>query len=259
MRAPHGSLLVSLCLSLSALAGCTWGSKNGVPWWGTKKEKEEAAANLKKYGPVAFERIRMIQEEGKFAAKGGAAEKDKVATHLAEQIRTEQDPLVRIQIIRTLAIIPNETAADVLKVGMKDPDPDVRVAVCEGWGVRAAGMQRLPSGAPVQPREADLAARLLAEALTGDTNVDVRLAAARSLGKVKNDPRAVGALGIALKDADPALQFRAVASLKEVSNKDFGNDIEKWQQYVDSVAPASQQPGSQPPSAIAGRPQKTQQ
>jgi HEAT repeat protein len=253
MRAPHGSLLVWLCLSLAALSGCTWGSKNGVPWWGTKKEKEEAAANLKKYGPVAFERIRMVQEEGKYAANGDAAAKEKVASHLAEEIRTEQDPLVRIQIVRTLATIPNETAAAVLNGGMKDPDPDVRVAVCDGWGVRAAAMRRLPSGAPEDPRDADLAARLLAEALTSDTNKDVQLAAARSLAKMKNDPRAIGALGIALKDSDPALQFRAVASLKEVSNKDFGNDIEKWQQYVDSVAPASQQP-----SVVAGRPQKTQ-
>jgi hypothetical protein len=253
MRAPHGSLLVWLCLSLAALVGCTWGSKNGVPWWGTKKEKEEAAANLKKFGPVAFERIRLIQEEGKNAAKGGAAEKEKVAAHLAEEIRTEQDPLVRIQIIRTLATIPKETAAAVLNGGMKDPDPDVRVAVCDGLGARLAAMQRLSNGGSAEPREADLAARLLAEALTSETNDDVRLAAARSLGKVKNDPRAVGALGIALKDTNPALQFRAVASLKESSNKDFGNDIEKWQQYVDSVAPSSQQP-----SVVAGRPQKTQ-
>jgi HEAT repeat protein len=253
MRALHGSLLVSLCLSLAAAQGCTWGSKNGVAWWGSKKEKEEAAANLKKYGPVAFERIRMIQEEGKYAAKGGAKEKEKVATHLAEEIRTEQDPLVRIQIIRTLAAIPTETAAAVLNGGMKDPDPDVRVAVCDGWGSRASAIQRSSGGTQTEPREADLAARLLAEALTSDTNEDVRLAAARSLGKVKNDPRAVGALGIALKDPNPALQFRAVASLKEVSNKDFGNDLEKWQQYADSVAPSSQQP-----SVVAGRPQKTQ-
>jgi HEAT repeat protein len=252
MRAPHGTLLVWLCLALAA-QGCTWGSKNGVPWWGTKKEKEEATANLKKYGPVAFERIRMIREEGKYAARGGRKEQEKVAAHLAEEIRTEQDPLVRIQIIKTLAAIPNETAAAVLNGGMKDPDPDVRVAVCDGWGSRAAAIRRLPDGAPAEPREADLAARLLAEALTSDTIMDVRLAAARSLAKVKNDPRAVGALGIALKDADPALQFRAVASLKEVSNKDFGNDIEKWQQYVDSVAPSSQ-----PPSVVAGRPQKTE-
>jgi HEAT repeat protein len=253
MRALHSSLLVSLCLSLAAAPGCTWGSKNGVAWWGSKKEKEEAAANLKKYGPVAFERIRMIQEEGKYAAKGDSQAKEKVAARLAEEIRTEQDPLVRIQIIRTLAAIPNETAAAVLNGGMKDPDTDVRVAVCDGWGNRAAVVQRTSGGTPAAPHEAELAARLLAEALTSDTNVDVRLAAARSLGKVKNDPRAIGALGLALKDADPALQFRAVASLKEVSNKDFGNDIEKWQQYVDSVAPSSQQP-----SVVAGRPQRTQ-
>jgi HEAT repeat protein len=254
MRASHGIRLplVWLCVVIAAAQGCTWGSKNGVPWWGSKKEKEEAATNLDKYGPVAFKRVEFIKMEGKYAAEGGPQEKQKVADDLARSIQTEQDPLVRMEMVRTLTTIPNETAASVLYNGMKDPDPEVRVAVCEAWGKRAAIATKAGGVATPQTTETDAAARLLSEALAGDTNVDVRLAAARALGKVRNDPRAVGALGIALKDQDPALQFRAVASLKEVSGKDFGNDVGKWQQYVDSVVPPGQQP-----KAIAGRPQET--
>ena len=128
--------------------------------------------------------------------------------------------------------IPTETAAAVLFAGMKDPDPEVRVAICEAWGTRASIVTKPIRGAQPARSEEDAATRLLATALSGDTDVNVRLAAARSLGKIKNDPRAVGALGIALKDQDPALQYRAVASLKEISHQDFGNNVVKWQQYV---------------------------
>jgi hypothetical protein len=252
MRALDGirSPLFWLCLAIAAAHGCTWGSTNGVPFWGSQKEREEAAANLKKYGPIARDRIVLVKEDGKFAAKGSPQDQERASADLARMMQTEQDPLVRIEIVRTLAGIPTEMAAAVIYAGMKDSDPEVRVAVCQAWGKRAAPRKALGAES-IPDKEAEVAARLLAEALAGDTNVDVRLAAARALGKVKNDPRAVGALGIALKDRDPALQLRAIASLKEISNKDFGNDVSKWQLYVDSVAP----PSVQQPKAVADRPQ----
>ncbi len=231
MRTPYGTgrRLISFCLLLALMGGCTWGSKNGVPWWGTKKQKDEAAADLDKYGPVAFQRIDVVKKYGEYAAKGSETEKQQVASRLAIDIQTEQDPLVRIQIIRTLAGIPNETAAGVLGAGIKDPDSEVRIAVCEAWGKRTGH-----SKSPDEP-----SARMLAETLSSDTNIDVRLAAAKALGAAKNDPRAVGALAIALKDPDPAMQHRSVASLKQVSGQNFGDDVQKWQQWATTVAPPS--------------------
>jgi HEAT repeat protein len=251
MRAFNGnrSPLVRMLLLFAAAGGCTWGSTNGVPLWGSKAEKEEAAANLKKYGPIARERIALVKEEGKFAAKGSPDDKQRVSADLARMIQTEQDPLVRQEIVRTLGGIPTQTAANVLDAGMKDSDPFVRVTVCQAWGNRVAS--RNSTAGVAANADADAATRMLSQALASDTNIDVRLAAARALGKVKNDPRAIGALGIALKDRDPALQVRAMAALKESSNKDFGNDVTKWQQYVDSVAPPSPQ---QSPQSIADRP-----
>ncbi len=234
--------LLLLCILAAATSGCTWGSKNGVPWWGSKEDKAAAAENLKRYGPFAFQRIQTVRELDDYAAKGGADEKEKVAARLASDIQSEQDPLVRMQIIRTLSRIPNQTASAVLYAGLKDPDPEVRVAVCDAWGKRLAG-----GSAQASPADVATASKILGDALSGDTNIDVRLAAAHALGKTK-DPRTVGALAIALKDPDPALQFRAVASLKEVSGKDFGNDVSKWQQYAATVAPPSEAP-----SVIAGR------
>ena len=97
-------------------------------------------------------------------------------------------------------------------------------------------------GPPPGPTE-DIAVQVLAGALAGDTNFDVRLAAARALGNVPHDPRAIAALGIALKGSDnPAMTYRVVSSLKSASGKDFGSDVNQWQQYADSFIP--QQPAT---------------
>ena len=66
---------------------------------------------------------------------------------------------------------------------------------------------------------------------------DVRLAAAKALGETRN-PAAVPALGEALADADPAMQYRAVLSLKQATGKDLGNSVDRWQQYVKGEQPA---------------------
>ena len=244
MQVSHGASrpLLILCLACAATSGCTWGSHNGVPWWGTKEDKAAAAENLKRYGPFAFQRIEIVKQLGEYAAKGGPEEKEKVAQRLAADIQREQDPFVRMQMVRTLAGIPNETASAVLVASVKDPDPEVRVAVCEAWGNRLAAGGK----AAAPPSDIAIASKILGDSLSGDTNIDVRLAAAHALGSVK-DPRTVGTLSIALKDPDPALQLRAVASLKEVSGKDFGNDVSKWQQYAASVAPPPESP-----SVVAG-------
>ena len=112
-------------------------------------------------------------------------------------------------------------AADaILKAALSDADTHVRVAACEAWGKRGDAQ----------------AVKLLAEAMRSDVDADVRLAAAKALGETKN-PEAVTALGEALADTDPAMQYRAVLSLKKVTGKDFGDDVDRWQQYVKGEPP----------------------
>ena len=79
--------------------------------------------------------------------------------------------------------------------------------------------------------------------LTSDVSHDVRLASARALGKIK-DQRAVAALGDALADSDPAMQYRAVLSLKEITGQDLGNNVDRWRQYVKEGHPLQAQPTS---------------
>jgi HEAT repeat protein len=246
---------LALLLVLGASTGCTWGSKNGVPWWGSKKDKQQAADDLAHYGPFAFQRIQAVLALEKFAAKGSEADKQKVADELAREIRTEEDPLVRAQIVRTLSTVPNRTSQFVLTQGVKDPDPDVRVQICKAWGTmakQAAGVRK-GAVAPAGSVE-DSAVQTLAGTLASDTNADVRMAAARALGNVPRDPRVAGALALALRDNDPAMQYEAIVSLKASSGQDFGGDVTKWQQYAASIAPAPP-PGQSQPPAVASRPQ----
>src|SRR5258708_1039608 len=99
------------------------------------------------------------------------------------------------------------------------PARDVRVAGCEAWGKRGG----------------DAATQMMCETLKTDTDIDVRLAAARVLGDLK-DPKARPVLGLALDDPYPAMRYRAVESLKKISGKDF-DDLTSWREYAQGGEP----------------------
>ena len=175
------------------------------------------------------ERITELRKLSEKAATASSEEKQRVSDKLATSIRTEKDPLIRLEIIRALGRYPGASSDAILKTALSDADAHVRVAACDAWGKRN----------DVQ------SVQLLAGALSGDVDADVRLAAAKALGETKG-PEVAKALGEALSDADPAMQYRAVLSLKKVTGKDLGNDVNRWQQYV-----KGEQSG--PPPSLAER------
>ena len=157
----------------------------------------------------------------------GPAEQEALSQRLAKEIRGEADPLIRLEIVRAISTCKTPTADSVLETALEDDSPDVRMTVCEELGRR---------GGPN-------AVRLLSKTVASDINADVRLAATRALGET-GDPAAVAGLGIALDDGDPTMQYRAVMSLKKVTDKDFGKDIGLWRQYVKGENPAPPEPAS---------------
>ena len=58
-----------------------------------------------------------------------------------------------------------------------------------------------------------------------------KVEAARALGNIP-DPSAARALTLALGDRSPALQFRAMESLKQITGENFEGDAERWRTYV---------------------------
>jgi HEAT repeat protein len=72
---------------------------------------------------------------------------------------------------------------------------------------------------------------LLSETLAGEQDVDAKLAAVRALGSFQ-DPLAVQALGAALEDRDPAVQYAAMQSLHHSTGKDLGHDVRRWKDLL---------------------------
>jgi hypothetical protein len=142
----------------------------------------------------------------------------------------ETDPLLRMEIIRTLGALPTPESTEVLAAALRDGDREVRITVCRAWAQR---------GGPE-------AVQVLSEVLAHDSEIDVRMAAARGLGAMRDPPdEAIAALGRALEDRDPALQHRAVVSLRQVTGRDFGDDVNAWREFV--------QGGNPPQATIVSR------
>ncbi|NLE38267.1 MAG: HEAT repeat domain-containing protein [Pirellulaceae bacterium] len=181
-------------------------------------EPDKAAVSIKS----PHERMVEYREMAKQGPSHAPEEQQRIAGQLAGEFRAENDPLIRAQIVRTLSKFRVGEADGVLRDAMEDSSLDVRIAACQVWG---------DCGSPE-------AVELLGRRIASDTNTDVRLAAARALGETR-DQAAVAKLGVALDDSDPALQYRAVLSLRRLTGENLGNDVNRWRQYVkgEPIAP----------------------
>ena len=84
--------------------------------------------------------------------------------------------------------------------------------------------------------------------------MDVRLAATRELGRFEGN-QAIYALGQSLEDADPAIQYLAMQSLRKTTGKNLGNDVRQWKQLVNSTTAAGvSDPEIDSSETVAGRP-----
>jgi HEAT repeat protein len=208
-----GSNRTALCAALLfvalALPGCA--KRFGGMW----PFGEDQTAQLKKYGPAPVQRIEAMQARAKKLNKASTPEQEAFAQEMAKQMANEQDINVRLAVIAAMTQMKTPSANAILFAGMKDPETDVRVACAEAWAKRPGSDST----------------RILAETLSSDTDMDVRIAAAKGLG-ASSDREAITALGTALEDSDPALQYCAVGSLKQVTGKDLGNDVNAWRRFA---------------------------
>lgn len=231
MRGSRTILLWALgCLLAVPAAGCAGLGQRKWPkplaWLGGKQD--ELGPNIQ----TPAERIEALRQLAAQAPQMPPAEQDVACSELARGLLAEEDTLVRAQMLHTVAAFPTPLAGALLKAGLSDTDRDVRVACCEAWGKRGTLE----------------AAQLLGQVISTDTEIDVRLAAARALEQIEDPqtgPAAVAALATALEDPDPAMKHRAVLSLEQVTGRDFGNDVNAWRQFVQGEDP--------PPPTFADR------
>ena len=206
--APFASLLM-----LAAL-GCSQQSRKNFAWPWTPEVDDAVGIT------TPTQRLNAMTEMAAKADKQSPAEQERVSGDLAKQIQDEQDPMIRRHIVHTLGHFNTASATAVLQAAIADADSSVRIAACEAWG-RRGGQE---------------AADRLTGLLTSDTNLDVRLAAARAIGET-HEKSAVQPLAEALSDGDPAIQYRVVGALKQISGKDYGSDVNLWRAYAKGENP----------------------
>jgi HEAT repeat protein len=217
MTGASGQRLLFLLCGLAAvtMAGCA--ELDFLPSW----VPFQGPASDEMPGVVTpSQRIVELRKLSEKAASSSEEEKQRVSQQLVTTIQTEKDPLIRLEIIRTLGKYPGTGADTILRAALNDADSQVRVTACEAWGKRGSAE----------------AIKLLSDILRSDVDADVRLAAAKALGATKSKD-AVPALGEALSDSDPAMQYRAMLSLEQTTGKNFGNDVNRWQAYVKGERP----------------------
>lgn len=190
-----------------------------LPAWGPFAEKNTSGIK------TPAERMEELREQANQGKNRPADERAQIATQLAQTLPTETDPLVRCEVVRALGAHACPTAAQALRQAMQDPNPDVRIACCEAWGVHG-GVE---------------AVSVLTGMVSGDENLDVRMAAVKALGAT-GESSAVQALQPALENDDPAMQITAVESMRKVTGRNFGNDVNAWREYAAGREPAVEEP-----------------
>lgn len=196
-------LVVGLLLTIS---GC---AANRPRWFGAKEEPPPPGV------VPPYERRAELRALAEQAVQRSPDEQERIAADLAAQFQREPDPNQREEIVRAVGRLPVPAAQSVLRTASSDPNLNVRVAVCQAWS-------KQPPEVAVQELSLMLAER---------NDPDVRMDAARQLGKLK-DRRAVAALAQTMSDPNPALQARVSASLADITGQDFGADAAAWQQYA---------------------------
>lgn len=152
-------------------------------------------------------------------------EQERTIQQLSEIARDSTISVLREEATLTLAAFQSPSAIPALRAALSDESVDVRIAACRALG-RQGGDEALAA---------------LGQVLQTESDGDVRLAATGELAKFQG-PAAVEALTVALNDGNPALQHRAVQSLKSATGEDFGDSVPAWRDYVDGRIPEQTDP-----------------
>ncbi len=200
-----------LAVTLLALAGCQ--SFFGYRGWPMPEHDRTSF-----HTPAM--RIDTVEQFASRSDGTDSKEQREYTDQLARQIQIEPDPLVRQAIVRAAGEFRTPLAYQMLEAGLSDESEAVRIAGCQAIGARA------------ETRSVAALAKVLRE----DQEIDVRLAAVEALGNIK-DPSAMAAVAVALDDRNPALQFVGVKSMKSITGKNYGGDVEAWRQVAAGASP----------------------
>ncbi len=207
----------------ATICGCADGPFGGLaelnPYYRSQWQKDELA------GPTFHTQIAELRAIRENPTGLSPQEQQRIVPTLDDIAQNSSNSILRAEATLTLAEFADPTTIPTLQLAMDDEHADVRVAACKAWGRRGG------------PEALDL----LTQAVANDSDLDVRLAATTELAKFK-EQSSLQALSVALNDKDPALQHRAVQSLKSVSGQDYGDNVPAWRDFVEGRSPALPEP-----------------
>ena len=217
-----GSWAVSLGILISLAVGCAEGPFKQLAAWNPYYSKQWEADEQR--GPTFHKRLaelKLLQSE---ASRLTPDEQTQYIQKLVELVQNDSNPVIRRRQSEPSPISPVNPSGPGFRTATADDDPEVRIAACQAWG-QHPGPEALQT---------------LADIVRHDAKLDVRMVATAELAKF-SDPTAVEALGVALNDHDPALQYRAIQSLKTCTGEDFGNSVAAWRDFVAGRTPAAEE------------------
>jgi hypothetical protein len=201
-------------------AGCADGpvpELRGLNPW-TRRQWEEDEREITTYHRKVADLAALRDKAPRMAP----AERDTVAFQLSERLKEEKSIALRAELVRTLGAFPSNLAEQSVIASLADEAENVRIAAVKALGAR-------PSDAGFQA---------LAQKVSGDTALDVRIAAAKELGKFR-EFEAPRALRPALDERDPALQLAAMQSLAALTgHSEYRASAETWREFLDGGTPA---------------------
>jgi hypothetical protein len=203
---------------LTVVSGCQFYDRHRPTFWPFPERK------LTTYHTPSM-RVDAVHEYAMRSSHLDTPDQRQLTDQLARQIQVEPDPLVREAVVKVIAEYKTPIAQQVLEAALSDENEAVRIECCRALGRRAEAVS----------------VNSLGNALRSDKSKDVKMAAADALGKIKS-PEAIKALGMALDDRDPAMQFAGVQAMKSATGKDYGPDVQAWRQVAAGTPPAEYTP-----------------
>lgn len=203
-----------LCFALLALAVVAIGCQSGPRLAGLNPFHRPERTAFE----TPAKRIDAIRLVAKKSTRQDTPEQQAIVRELITSLPKEQDPLIRQAVLETAAAFKTPLASKALLAGLSDESPHVREASC-----------RLLAAAPVSG-----AADALASIAHGDESFDVRVAAAKALGR--NGGTQQQLLPV-LEDSNPAMQLAGVEAMRNVTGKDFGGDVSAYRALARGETP----------------------
>ena len=206
-------VIVLATLIPMGLSGCAegpfWKMGAYLPWVQAKWQAEEQIAE------TIHAKKKNLRALASSARSFSNAQKEQAIVQLTQVVQNERILQLRVEAAHVLGELDTQSAEVLLQELMKDSDAEVRIAAVKS----------------LAKRRTETAGKELIRVLGSDTDKDVRSATIRGLANFPGR-QTIQALTIVLDEHEPALQYRAMDTLAQITSEKIGPSVPKWKEYL---------------------------